>query len=363
MSPVTIVMLAFSVIGALDRIIGNRFGLGKEYEKGFMLLGNMALSMIGMLVLAPILSTMLEPVMAGFAGFTGMDPGVIPASLFANDMGGASLAVGVAQDKTLGQFNGLVVSSMMGCTISYTIPYSLSVVDKKNHKGLFLGILCGLATIPVGCFAGGLMLGVPVLSLLWNMLPLLLFSGLVVLGLLLLPEITVKIFSWLGVGMRALITVGLVLGGLSFLTGKEIVPGLGSMEDAAMICINSAIVLSGAFPLMNLVAKLLAKPLSYLGKKLGVNETAAMGLLSSLVTSTTTFEMVDRMDGKGIVLNSAFAVSAAFVLGAHLAFTLAFDGSCVAAMMVGKLIAGLLSLWLALLMYKRVNTGGEKNGV
>ena len=262
MSVVTIVMLVFSVIGAVDRIIGNRFGLGKEYEKGFMLLGNMALSMIGMLVLAPVLANLLEPVMAGFARLTGMDPGVIPASLFANDMGGASLAVEVAKDKTLGQFNGLVVSSMMGCTISYTIPYSLSVVDKKNHRGLFLGILCGLATIPVGCLAGGLVLGIPVLSLLWNMLPLLLFSGLVVLGFLLLPEITVKLFSWLGVGMRALITVGLVLGGLEFLTGKQIVPGLGDVEGAAVICINSAIVLSGAFPLMNLISRLLVKPLN-----------------------------------------------------------------------------------------------------
>lgn len=363
MSAITIIMLAFSVIGAVDRIIGNRLGLGKEYEKGFMLLGNMALSMIGMLILSPLLATWLDPVLVAFYGFTGIDPGVIPASLFANDMGGASLSVAVAKDETLGRFNGLVVSSMMGCTVSYTIPYSLSVVDKKNHKGLFLGILCGLATIPVGCLFGGLMLGVPVLKLLWNMLPLFLFSGAVVLGLVLAPEITVKIFSWLGVGMRGLITIGLVLGGLEFLTGKEIVKGLADMESAAMICVNSAIVLSGAFPLMNLVSRLLAKPLDIMGKKLGVNKTAAMGLLSSLVTNTTTFEMVDRMDDKGIVINSAFAVSAAFVFGAHLAFTMAFDGTCVAAMMVGKVVAGLLALWLALVMYKRMISGGEKNDI
>ena len=41
-------MLVFSMLGALDRIIGNKFGLGKEFERGFMLLGNMALSMMTM---------------------------------------------------------------------------------------------------------------------------------------------------------------------------------------------------------------------------------------------------------------------------------------------------------------------------
>lgn len=28
--------LAFALLGALDRMLGNRFGLGKEFEKGFM---------------------------------------------------------------------------------------------------------------------------------------------------------------------------------------------------------------------------------------------------------------------------------------------------------------------------------------
>ena len=29
----TIIILIFSILGALDRVLGNRFGLGKEYEK------------------------------------------------------------------------------------------------------------------------------------------------------------------------------------------------------------------------------------------------------------------------------------------------------------------------------------------
>ena len=58
MNVLSIIMLVFAILGALDRIIGNKFGLGAEFEKGFMLLGTMALSMIGMIIMVlPIEAT------------------------------------------------------------------------------------------------------------------------------------------------------------------------------------------------------------------------------------------------------------------------------------------------------------------
>ncbi len=46
----------FAFLGAIDKILNNRFGLGKEFEKGFMLLGPMALTMIGALSLSPVIA-------------------------------------------------------------------------------------------------------------------------------------------------------------------------------------------------------------------------------------------------------------------------------------------------------------------
>ena len=66
---------------------------------------------------------------------------------------------------------------------------------------------------------------------------------------------------------------------------------------------------------------------------------------------------MDKMDKKGVVLNSAFAVSAAFALGGHLAFTMAFDIKYVLPMIVGKIISGIFAVLLALLIYKKVDTG------
>ena len=49
-----------------------------------------------------------------------------------------------------------------------------------------------------------------------------------------------------------------------------------------------------------------------LGSLLGMNDTAAAGLIASLANSIAMFGMVKDMDQRGKVINVAFAVSAAF---------------------------------------------------
>lgn len=353
MNAITIVMVVFSMLGALDRIFGNRFGLGKEFERGFMLLGTLALSMIGMIVISPWIAQLLQPVSAFMAQVLHMDPSILPASLFANDMGGAALASAVAAEASVGRFNALVVSSMMGCTVSFTIPYALSAVAKQQHRQLLLGLLYGIAVIPVGCLVGGLVLGLPFSALLWNMLPLVLFSALIVVGLMLRPEVCLKLFGLFGALIKIIITVGLALAILRFLTGIELIEGLATLEEGAAICLNAAAVMTGAFPLLYVLSLLLAKPLRFFGQKTGLNESAVMGLLATLANSVTAFESMKDMNAKGVMLNAAFAVGAAFTFADHLAFTMAFDASCIAGMIAGKLTAGVLALILANAMYRR----------
>ena len=69
--------------------------------------------------------------------------------------------------------------------------------------------------------------------------------------------------------------------------------------------------------------------------------------------SLTTFEMMNKMDRKGVVLNSAFAISAAFTFAGHLAFTMAGNSDCIVPMIIGKLISGVTALILAVIIYKR----------
>lgn len=352
MNIITVVVIVFSLLGALDRIIGGRFGLGKEFEKGFGLLGAMALSMIGMIVITPWLASVLEPVFTFVWKFLHIDPSVVPAMLFANDMGGAPLATQIAVNEQVGGFNALIVSSMMGVTISFTIPFALGVVKMEQHKELFLGVLCGIVAIPLGCLVSGLMLRLPLGVLLIDLLPLLIFAGILGFGLLKYPDACIKIFSGFAVLIRGLITVGLVIGMIHFLTGKELVNPISTLEEGAMVCVNASVVLAGAFPFMWIVSKLLKKPLCYIGDKMGINEVSALGFASTLVSSAPTYGLMYKMDEKGAILNSAFSVSAAFVFGGHLAFTMAFDQDYIPAMMVGKFVAGVLAIFVAHYVYE-----------
>ena len=153
--------------------------------------------------------------------------------------------------------------------------------------------------------------------------------------------------------MKTLAIIGLLCAIFTFLTKIKISEHFDTFENGAFICANACVTLSGALPFMFLVSKLLKKPFNKLGEKIGVNGVSTVALLGNMVTNATTFGLMDKMDKKGTVINSAFAVSAAFTFGGHLAFTMAFDSSYVLPMIIGKLISGISALILALLLYKK----------
>lgn len=362
MNALTVVILIFSVLGGIDYAFGCKLGIGKEFERGFMMLGTLALSMIGMIVMAPLIAELLRPFFDFVYNTLNIDPSLIPASLFANDMGGAPLATEVAKNEKIGIFNALVVSSMMGCTISFTIPFAMGAVKKEQHREVLLGMLCGIVTIPIGCFVSGLICKLPILTLLKNLLPIIIFAGIIAFGLVKFPDMCVKIFSAVAFFIKLIIVAGIIFGVINFLFKKPIIPGLETIENAGLNCLNVSIVMSGTFPLIYVVSKLLDKPLDAFGRKACINSLSALGLISSLATSVTTFGMMDKMDKKGVMLNSAFAVSAAFMFAAHLAYTMAFDSSMLAPVMIGKAVSGICALLLAFVIYdKTKKEPGENN--
>ncbi|HCH28644.1 MAG TPA: ethanolamine utilization protein EutH [Ruminococcaceae bacterium] len=348
------IMLGFALLGLLDRIAGNRFHLGEEFEKGFELLGTLILTMLGMFVLSPVLARLLEPFFTFVYSTFHIDPSIITSSLFANDMGGALFASSVTKLRSLGLFNGLVVGSMMGATVSFTIPYALSVVGKERQKEFILGLLCGIVTIPFGCIVGSLVSGLPPAVAAINLIPLVIFALILTAGLLFFPEICIKIFKVFGIFIKILISLGLGLALIKHITGYEVVKGLGSFDDAINICLACAIALAGAFPALKIITTVFSKPLSALGEKLGINEKSTNGLVSSLASNVPTLEMINKMDSKGALLNSAFAVSASFIVADHLAFTLAFDKTYLGIVMLSKAVSGVCAIIFACFVYKKV---------
>lgn len=82
------ILMVCMVLGALDKIIGNKFGLGEKFDEGFMALGPLALAMVGVVSLAPVLKRVLEPVVAPAYKALGADPSMFATTLLANDMAG-----------------------------------------------------------------------------------------------------------------------------------------------------------------------------------------------------------------------------------------------------------------------------------
>ena len=343
-------MAAFAGLGALDRILGNRLGLGREFENGIEAMGSLALAMVGIVCLAPVLAGVLRPVVVPVFRLLGADPAMFAGSILACDMGGGPLARELTDDPQAAALGGVITGSMLGATIVFTIPVALGILKEEDRPALAKGILCGMVTIPVGVLVAGLTAGFPFAMVVRNLVPIVILAGLIALGLWLAEDKMVRGFAVFGKIVVAVITLGLAAAVIQALTGFAMIPGMVDISEGFQTVGTIAIVLAGAFPLVAVVTRLLQKPLLAVGKLLGINDTAAAGLIASLANSIATFGMVKDMNPRGKVVNIAFAVSAAFVFGDHLGFTAGFAPELLTAVILGKLAGGISAVGVALVL-------------
>lgn len=344
------IMVIFMVLGALDKIIGNKFGLGEKFDEGFMAMGSLAIAMVGVVSLAPVLAKILKPVIAPLYTALGADPAMFATTLLACDMGGYPLALELAQTPEAGLFAGLILGSMMGPTIVFSIPVALGIIEKEDHKYLATGILAGMVTIPIGCFVGGLVAGYTISMVVMNLIPIIIVSILIAFGLWRIPEKMIKGFTAFGKGVVIVITIGTAAIIVETLTGFVVIPGMAPITDGIQIIGSIAIVLCGAFPMVYFITKVFSKPLMKLGGLLGMNEVSAAGMIATLANNIPMFGMMKDMDHRGKIINVAFAVSAAFVFGDHLGFTAGVNKEMIFPMIVGKLVAGVTAVMVAMVI-------------
>ena len=343
-------MAVFALLGGLDRILGGRFGLGSRFEEGILSMGSLALAMVGIVSLAPVLAGILKPIVVPVYRFLGADPAMFAGTVLACDMGGGPLARQLTADPQAADLGGVITGSMLGATVVFTIPVAMGILEERDRPAMAKGILCGMVAIPFGILAGGLTAGYAFSMVLRNLVPIVLMALLIALGLWRAEKAMVAAFTAFGKIVVAVVTVGLSGAIIQALTGFVVIPGLAPISEGFETVGTIAIVLAGAFPLVYVLTQVLNKPLMALGKLLGINEPASAGLIASLANSIATFGMVKDMDDRGKVVNIAFAVPAAFVFGDHLGFTAGFAPELLPAMIVGKLVGGVVAVGIALLL-------------
>lgn len=342
----------FAVLGALDRIFGNRIGLGKEFEEGILAMGSLGMAMLGIICLAPVLAGLLKPVVVPLFSALGADPAMFAGSVLACDMGAGALALELTDNHDAALLGGVLTGSMLGATLVFTLPVAMGILREEDRPAMAKGILCGIVTIPVGILVGGLTAGFAPVMVLRNLIPIVIIGVVIALGLWKAENTMVRGFASFGKIIVSLVTAALGAAIFEELTGITLIPGLAPLSNGFQTVGSIAIVLAGAFPLVAVITKLLKKPLISLGRRLGIGDTGAAGLIASLANSIATLNLLKDMNYRGKVVNIAFAVSAAFVFGDHLGFTAGFAPEMLLPMILGKLAGGISAVVLALLLTK-----------
>ncbi|MCM3712489.1 ethanolamine utilization protein EutH [Alkalihalobacillus oceani] len=372
------VIMACAVIGAIASIKNTQTGLGKEFMEGLHSVGHIFVPAAGIMASIPYLSTFISGFFGPIFATVGADPAIAATAVIAVDMGGYQLAEALAETHE-GWIMAMTVGYMAGATIVFTIPMGLAMLDQRDHKYMALGVMAGILSIPIGVLISCAMMvfGNPVVrdvistsseatyqlalsfgAIFVNLIPLIVLVLVIALGLRFYPDIMVKGFMIFGKGMDAGIKLVLCFSIVEYFTGffstmfgvwgfdpiiADEQDQFRALETAGYI----GIMLAGAFPMVYLIRKYLSRPLEVVGKKVGLNAVGSAGILASSANVLAMFRLVKTMRPKDKVINIAFAVCAAFLLGDHLSFTANFQPNLILPIVAGKLLAGLAAIALA----------------
>ena len=348
---IMLVMALGFAVGGIDKIRGNRWGLGVKFEEGIQFLGTATLTMAGLLCLVPVFSGGIRYVLER-VGTGGMDPSAA-AGILGINMGGYSLAMELADDPVLGIFSGIIVSSMLGATVTFTIPVGLSMIEKEDRDSFARGLMTGLIPVPVGCFVSGRLIGLSCSVLILNELPVLVLALLLIFGLYFVPDKMTAGFVRLGRGIQVLALIGLILAGCSYISGIRLISSMEDVLSAMAVCSGMCIVMAGSFTVMELVMRWCRDPLENAGKRIGLNAASISGMLFSFISLVPAFALMKDMNSRGKRVCTAFFVGGTCVFGGHLSYAAAQEPDYLVPMIAGKLTAAVLGAALMLVLERK----------
>lgn len=216
------------------------------------------------------------------------------------------------------------------------------------------GFIFGLIAIPSGLAVGGLMLGLPVRQLFFNMIPVLVLCMVLIAAFVLVPALTMKIMIFLGNAIRifSFLLFGVAVFGI-FMPKYAVVED-ALIEEMLFMVLRMVIAACGGLVLSQVALKRLQKPIQRIGAVLDINEEAVVGLFLSFIQSLAMLPLFSKMDKRGKVLNAAFSVAGAYVVGGQMTFVASLiPGNWVTAYMISKVLSGGLAVALAVICLRR----------
>lgn len=378
---VVYIIMGCAIAGAIASVVRPESELGKEFVAGIDSLGPIFLPVAGIMASAPFLTAFVSNVFGPVYGAVGADPAMAATTFIAVDMGGYQLAEALAQTKE-SWIMAMVTGYMAGATIVFTIPVALKMLVKKDRKYLALGVMSGLLAIPIGVLVASVVIAFtnPVIreavstnaeatyqlalgfgTIAANLLPLVIICVVLALGLKFKPDAMIAGFTVFGRVLESVLKIVFVLVVVEYFTGvfSTVFGGFGfdpiiaDEEDvfrALEVSGAIAMMLCGAFPMVWLIKRFLAKPLGAVGRVFGLSSDATAGLLAASANVLAALSMIEDMRAKDKVIVISFAVCCAFLFGDHLSFTANFQPSLIVPVLLGKLAGGICAIAFALLL-------------
>ncbi len=361
----------FFVIGTADRCLNGRFGFSGELERGFDMLGVMALNVVGVVCIAPLMAQFLQPVVLPMFSALGADPAMFSGCILSPDSGGYSIAAELSEDPDLIRFSGLLVSMVLGTVVCFTVPVSCGLLEQKEDIRFFaVGVLAAFAVSPFTCLFGGVVMGLSLGAIVKNLLPVLIVAGSIILGLILIPGKMVVGFRVFAQGLRVVVMLGLVLGAVKKMTGVTLIDGVAPIEQGFGIIGAATLTIAGALPLLYFLQTVGKRGLEWLGGRFGLSDACLAGMVVSMVTFIPAVLSFRELNVREKVLLSGVIASVCNMIGAPLGYIAAVDRTMIVPMVLAKLFSGALTLSLCFLIgrnmfpeqWRRREREGERTG-
>jgi len=344
-------LAGLGVLSLFDDLLGNRLGLGIAFSQGFAAMGRLALSITGFYSIGISFVQRHAASIGALTAGLPFDPSLLPCCILCSDSGGLPIAFWLAASLLLGIYTGALIGSGLGAMVSFQMPVFLSALAKEEFPAVMRGFVYGLCTLPLGLAAGGFLLNLTFTEWVIHTIPVLLLCAVLITSFLTIPEKTLKALIYLGslirlfsYGLFALVIAGIFIPSLA-LTDVQLV------KEAMYLTLRTTMVACGGLTAAKLATRFFSRPLDFTARLLGINHEAVIGLLLGCFQSVAMLPLFPEMDRRGKIMNAAFSVCGAFMLGGQMAFVAQMVPShAMAAYLANKLVCGISAIaltWLA----------------
>ncbi len=346
------IIASFFIIGSIDYIEGNKFSLGIIWKNKIKNMWDVFFRLTGILSLIPFFMDKMQNILHTIENKTLVDSSIIIGSIFPMEMGGYTLSMGISKNYNIGMFSAIMLSAMLGESISNTIPSLIEITKNENRNILFKGLICGIISMPISFIITGMSFKIPLVKLIYNLLPSILLISIVISGMFFKIKQSIFFFRAIGRVVNFVSIIGIIVQGVKSICGIELIDNIMPMHDVAFIIVNLCFFLCGSYIMIEIIKRLL-KIISKFMKFQDQSELQrSFMILDGMISPLDGFENFNEADYKTQIIYSAFITTGAGMLGMQLGYIYIAVPQYIGIFVFLKLLCGEISIIFAHIFLK-----------